>query len=86
MILFDRHKKMCYFVRGGERMRSTIDLNPELLEKTMRITGAKTKKELINLSLEELLRASYRVRLKSRLGHCPLDLTLKKLEQLRANG
>lgn len=67
-------------------MRSTIDINRELLEKAMRFTKVKTKKELINLSLEELLRSAYRARLKSKLGHFPLDLSLKKLEQLRKNG
>ena len=36
-------------------MRTNIVLNDELVKEGMRITKAKTKKELVNLALEELV-------------------------------
>ncbi|HEC67015.1 MAG TPA: type II toxin-antitoxin system VapB family antitoxin [bacterium] len=37
-------------------MRSTIDIDEKLLQEAQKITGAKTKKELVNLSLGELIK------------------------------
>lgn len=37
-------------------MRTTIDIREDLMEEAMRLTKAKTKKEVINFSLEELIR------------------------------
>jgi len=37
-------------------MRCTIDIDETLLEEARRLTRAKTRKELVNLSLRELIR------------------------------
>lgn len=64
-------------------MRTTLDIDIKLLEEAKKLTGAKSKKETIDVSLKELIRQRRRERLLSRLGRFRLDLTLKKLERLR---
>jgi Arc/MetJ family transcription regulator len=66
-------------------MRSTIDINEELLKEAMKLTSAKTKKELINQSLEEIIRRRRIEDLAGKLGHFDLKLTKKQLEKLRNN-
>ncbi len=64
-------------------MRSTIDIDDELLEEAKRLTSIKTKKELINLSLMELIRKKRIEHLLSLYGSSPVDLTLKDIEKFR---
>jgi len=64
-------------------MRSTIDIDEKLLQEAQKITGAKTKKELINLSLRELIRKKKREHLISLFGSSALDLDLEDIEKLR---
>ncbi len=37
-------------------MRTNIEINDKLMNETLKITGLKTKKEVVELALEELLR------------------------------
>jgi len=64
-------------------MRSTIDIDEKLLEEAQKLTRTKTKKELINLSLRELIRKKRREHLASLFGSCIVDFTLKDLEKFR---
>jgi Arc/MetJ family transcription regulator len=64
-------------------MRSTIDIDDELLKEAMKVTKARTKRELIHLSLKEIIRQKRLERLLSRLGNCDLDLTQERLEEMR---
>jgi len=64
-------------------MRSTIDIDEELLEEAKRLTSIKTKKELINLSLRELIRKKRLEHLLSLYGRSPVDLSLKDIERFR---
>ncbi|UCE17664.1 MAG: type II toxin-antitoxin system VapB family antitoxin [Gemmatimonadota bacterium] len=66
-------------------MRSTIDIDDDLLQKAMKLTKAKTKRELINMSLREIIHAKRRKRLVNRLGNFNLNLTHKELEKMRAD-
>jgi Arc/MetJ family transcription regulator len=66
-------------------MRSTIDIDDDLLQKAMKLTKAKTKRELINMSLREIIRTKRRQRLVDRLGNFNLNLTHKELEKIRAD-
>jgi len=66
-------------------MRSTIEIDERLIEKAMKLTKAKTKKEVVNISLEHLVMEKRRERLKEKLGNFPLKLTQKDLEKLREN-
>lgn len=38
-------------------MRTNIDLDEELVKKAFALTGVRTKKELVNLALEELVKS-----------------------------
>lgn len=41
-------------------MRTNVDLDDELMEEAFRLTGARTKKRLLHLALEELIRSRKR--------------------------
>jgi len=64
-------------------MRSTIDIDEKLLQEAQKITGARTKKELINLSLKELIGKKRREHLISLFGSSALDISLKDVEKMR---
>jgi Arc/MetJ family transcription regulator len=64
-------------------MRTLIDIDDRLLEEAMALTGARTKKEIIHLSLEEIVRARLRQQLKAMAGSGIVDLGLEELRQLR---
>jgi Arc/MetJ family transcription regulator len=67
-------------------MRTTLEINERLLKQAQALTKAKTKKEVVHLSLEALIRQQRIERLLGKLGHFPLDLTPSKLARLRADG
>jgi Arc/MetJ family transcription regulator len=52
-------------------MRTTIDINPELLEKVVAITGEKTKGRAIDRAMEELVRRDAIERLLAARGMFP---------------
>jgi Arc/MetJ family transcription regulator len=64
-------------------MRATIEIDDKLVEEAKRLTSVKTKKELINLSLRELIRKKRIEHLLSLYGASPIDLTLKDVERFR---
>jgi len=64
-------------------MRSTIDIDEKLLDEAKILTKAKTKKEVVNLSLKELIRKKKRERLAGLFGSLVLDLELEDVEKLR---
>ena len=66
-------------------MRSTIDIDDSLLREAMKLTKAKTKRELINMSLQETIKRKRRQRLANRLGKYNLDLSLEELKKMRAD-
>ena len=66
-------------------MRSTIDIDDTLIKEAMKLTKAKTKRELINMSLQEIINKARRQRLVNRLGHFNLNLSLEELEKMRAD-
>ena len=63
--------------------RTTIDIDEKLLEHAMRVIGAKTKTEVIDLALNELIRNREREHLLRELGTFDLDLDLAELRRLR---
>ncbi len=64
-------------------MRSTIDIDEKLLEEAGRLTKAKTKKELINLSLQELIRKKRREHLISLFGSGIVEMGPEDVERMR---
>lgn len=79
MCAFGTHKKR------KERMpvRTTIELDDNLLQEAMTVTGAKKKRHLIELALHEIIRRQRIERLIQRLGKTPLALTATDLQRMR---
>jgi Arc/MetJ family transcription regulator len=67
-------------------MRTTVDIDPDLLAEAMRVTAARTKKEVIHTSLVELIRRFRIEELKAMAGTLDLDLDPVHLDRLRAGG
>ncbi|MBM3501066.1 MAG: type II toxin-antitoxin system VapB family antitoxin [Armatimonadetes bacterium] len=63
-------------------MRSTIDLPDSLLTDAMELTGLKTKREVVTLALEELVRKRRLDDLRSMFGK-GFGLTQEDLEEMR---
>ncbi len=55
----------------------TVDIDDKLFQEAKKLASVKTKKELINLSLKELIRRKKVEHLLSLYGTSPIDLTLK---------
>lgn len=64
-------------------MRTTIDINKELLDKALKLSKIRTKKELINLSLKEYVRKIRLKNLKNRIGNYDLTIDVEDLEEGR---
>jgi len=64
-------------------MRTTIDIDKALMEEALKISKARTKRELINLSLKEYIRRMRLKSLKKRLGDYDLTINLNDLEKGR---
>jgi len=64
-------------------MRATVDIDEQLFEEARRLSRARTKKEVINLSLREYVRRKRLEHLLSLYGTSPIDLTAEDLEAQR---
>ena len=64
-------------------MKTTIEIDEVLCREAMRLTGAKTKKEVVQQSLECLVRKKRLESLKSKLGGLPIGITNKDLCKMR---
>ncbi len=62
-------------------MRTTLDLNPDLLQQAMRATGAKSKTAVVQMGLEALLAIEARKRIKALFG----QVTLRKAPRRRVH-
>ncbi|RPA68512.1 type II toxin-antitoxin system VapB family antitoxin [Cyclobacteriaceae bacterium YHN15] len=60
-------------------MRTTLDLPKDLLDEAMKLTGAKTKSQLIKDALEDQIKRIKRKRLISFKGSIDLDIDLEKM-------
>jgi Arc/MetJ family transcription regulator len=54
-------------------MRTNIELDPRLLRQAMKITKARTKKEVVNLALKELVESHERARIMEFVGSNCID-------------
>ena len=63
-------------------MRTTLNLDEELLKELMKVTQAKTKTEAIHLAIREFLRAKKVEGLLSLEGKVHLDLDWRELEEI----
>jgi hypothetical protein len=62
-------------------MRTTLDLNEELVNELLKATEAKTKTEAIHLAISELIRRRKLEKLKSLSGKIRIDINWKKREK-----
>ena len=65
-------------------MKTLIDLNDNLLNEIIKISGAKTKKAALTKAMEEYLAAQKRDSLKKMIASGKFHLNLKQLERIRA--
>jgi Arc/MetJ family transcription regulator len=63
--------------------KTTVIINDKLLESAIEATGAKSKREAIEMGLKELVHRKNVEALRRELGSFDLDLTLEKLDELR---
>ena len=65
-------------------MRTTLDIDAELIEKVIKTTGAPSKKKAIETAMKEFLRTKRRKELSELIGHYEeFDVTLKNLKKMR---
>lgn len=68
-------------------MRTTLEIDEQLVKEAMKASKAKTKKGAIVIAIKEYLRAKRREELKSMIGNYDeFDLSLEKLEKMRREG
>lgn len=65
-------------------MRTTLDIDEKLLKTALELTHAKTKREVVNRSLEELIRQMRIQELIEAAGKMDLNLTPEELQRRRA--
>jgi len=65
-------------------MRATIAIDDYLLSEAFKVTGAKTKKELVDISLRELIRKKRLEQLAGMYGSQAVDISQEVLEEYRA--
>jgi len=63
-----------------------VEIHDALVASVMRLTGAKTKAEAIELALRELIRQRERELLRGELGSFDPELDLEELRRLRSRG
>ncbi len=64
-------------------MRTTLKINASLIDQAMKLSGVKTKTDVINLALDELVRRRERELLRAELGSFDLALSPEELRELR---
>ena len=63
-------------------MRTTLNLDEELVRELMQTTSAKTKTEAIHLAMKELVRRKKLEKLKALSGKIRIDLDMKTREKV----
>ncbi|MBM4339537.1 MAG: type II toxin-antitoxin system VapB family antitoxin [Deltaproteobacteria bacterium] len=65
-------------------MRTTLDIDAELIEKVVKTTGANSKKKAIEIAMKEYLRLKRRKELSDLIGNYEqFTVTLKDLKKMR---
>jgi Arc/MetJ family transcription regulator len=64
-------------------MRTLIDISDGLMKKAMQVSGTTTKKDTVEIALQELIKLRLREALKDMAATEPIDLSLKGLKAMR---
>jgi Arc/MetJ family transcription regulator len=64
-------------------MKTLVDISKDILDEAMRLSDAKTKREVINMALDELIKARLRQKLKGLAGSEIIEKSLSELKRIR---
>jgi len=64
-------------------MKTLVDISKDILDEAMRLSDAKTKREVINMALDELIKARLRQKLKGLAGSEIIETSLSELKRIR---
>ena len=64
--------------------KTTVFINDSLINEALKVSNLKTKKEVIEAGLRELVRKRNRELLRTELGSFDIDLSLEELKKRRA--
>lgn len=64
-------------------MKTLVDINESILKEAMEVSEARTKKEVITLALEELVKSRLRQKLKGLAGSGIIETRLSDLKRMR---
>ncbi len=68
-------------MHSGETMKTTLNVSKELIEEGLRVTQSKTKTELVNLALKEIIRKNKIQKIKKYQGKIDLKIDLDNLRK-----
>jgi len=66
--------------------RTTVVIDDKPMDEAIKVVGAKTKREVIEKGLRELIEMKNREALRKELGTYELDVSLNELKRLRNEG
>ncbi len=64
-------------------MKTLVDIREDILEEAMRLSDARTKREVIHMALDELIKARLRQKLKGLAGSGIMETKLSDLKRVR---
>jgi Arc/MetJ family transcription regulator len=64
-------------------MKTLVDINKDILDEAMKLSEVKTKKEVITLALDELIKSKLRQKLKGLAGSEIIETSLSELKRIR---
>jgi len=64
-------------------MKTLVDINRDILDEAMKLSEVKTKKEVITLALDELIKSKLRQKLKGLAGSEIIETSLSELKRIR---
>ena len=64
-------------------MKTLVDIREDILDEAMRLSDVKTKREVIHMALDELIKARLRQKLKGVAGSGVMETKLSDLKRVR---
>ena len=64
-------------------MKTLVDIREDILDEAMRLSDVKTKREVIHMALDELIKARLRQKLKGLAGSGVMETKLSDLKRVR---
>jgi len=64
-------------------MKTLVDIREDILREAMEVSEAKTKKEVVTIALEELIKSRLRQKLKHLAGSGIIETNLSDLKKMR---